>query len=434
MECGVVLWSQRGALLATLVAKTAYSLGPGVLAQVAPEPVSAAEPAEANERGICELVPRLPKAEVLHVGAVFAPAGVTMVRLALVRAGQPVFEKRKLAKVADGSPGLGALGRASPERRAALRGAREPEADGSGVLALAPDYDFSFHQVAPADQRVDRLLPGDQLVLGNLHPDVAELVVALPSRGPAARALLGSQAATLAFECKRVLLDTDRKRMTLTWLAELTLPGLHAVPHVLIEARAPEPSAPVAPAFDARSLLRQVAPGPVPAPALAKGAGAPPPVAVGTVLLDEPAPAQAGTLIVDEGAVQHRTLPFAGGSSGAAARVADASATPWGGPLPVAPRAPVAAPGAGTMALDVDEPPAPRLPPPPAPPPPVPPVAASPALEPPPAPPSAPAADARKSDPWAKLPEAAQAPPPPPSAPKAEPRANALKLLYKKLK
>ncbi len=495
-----LLWTHRGALLVTVVLKTAYALVAGPAAAVAPDPVDDEDrhyrddPARAV-RSASDLAPRIPRAEIVHAGAVFAPAGITMVRLALVRGGQTVLEKRALAQAASDSPGLGPRGRTSAERVARLGGAAPPVTDAQGVLALPDDFDFAFHQAAPADQQCDRLVGGDQILLGNLHPDAADLGFVLPSRAPAARALLGGEQAPLVIECKRVVIDTDRRRCTLVWLAELELPGLDAVPHLRLEARAPDapldPVAPAPPAFAAHEILRRIAasgaaptaPAHAPAqPAAAAPAHAPartgaagtvvmdsitpapapkPFVTTGTVFLEDapaPAPPAPGTMFLDDPAAPTPTaaLPFAARPPAPAAppRLADGAATPWGNaPIAAAPRAPM--PGAATMAIDVEVAPPPSAPafharalaapPPPFVPPPnfsAPPPPAFAPPEPPPdfAAPEPPRASAPRpaiaADPWAKAaPEAAPtAAPQPPPQPKAAPKADALKLLYKRLK
>ena len=267
LEAGTLLWTHRGALNVTVVLRTAYALFAG---PSSPLPADAVDPEDrhyrddpsATVRTAADVAPRVPRAEVVHAGAVFAPAGVTLVRLALSRQGRMIFDKRALASAKNDSPGLGPLGRRSAERLAVLRGAPEPLADANGVLALPDDHDFGFHQCAPTDQRLDSLVGGDEILLGNLHPEIAELVISLPTTAPAARAILGGEEAPLLLECKRVLLDTDRRRFTLTWYAELELPGLDVVPHLRIEARAPE--APAPPAFDPRNMLRKIAATPPP--------------------------------------------------------------------------------------------------------------------------------------------------------------------------
>ncbi len=321
VTAGTLLWTQGGALRVTLVLRTAYALTPGALTPVQPEGVAAqdrhhhGDPARAV-RTAADLAPRLPRAEVVHAGAVIAPAGVTMVRLALFREKEALFDKRAIATTKDDSPGFGPLGRTSPARRAALRGGADPAPDAMGTLPLSPDFDFGFYQSAPADQQVDRLMGGDQILLGNLHPELPELSVVVPSRAPTARALLGGEEAPLVLECKRVVLDTDARSYALVWYAELELPGFAAVPYLRIEARTPDaipaapPAQPQPPApYDPRQILSRLAGARPQAPPSAPPAGVRQ-TAEGTVLLDPhgaPDDDTAATLLVGGPAQPHAT-------------------------------------------------------------------------------------------------------------------------------
>jgi hypothetical protein len=453
---GTLLWTFDGELRVTVVLRTAYALAAGNLEPREPEAIAlhdrhyADDPARAV-RTPSDLAPRLPRAEVLHAGAVVAPAGVTMVRLAVSRDGAIISDKRAVAMAKNDSPGLGPTPRA----------AGEPACDANGVVLPPPGFDFGVYQRAPLDQQIDRLIGGDQIFLGNLHPDLAELAVVIPRRAPSARASLGRQEAPLLLACRRVLLDTDRRTYTLVWYGELELPGIAAVPHLRIEARSADaPAAPAAPvqappqpiatptAADPRQLLQRIV-ARAQVAGTAAAAGAPTRVtAAGTVLIEEPAPARpapaqaavAGTLIVDAAPPPAAAaLPFAPAPAPAPAerRVASVEATPWAGAAPRAAPQPASF-GVGTMAIDVDPPAnAERLPPPPAPPPPAPPAALvdpPPRLEPPaPSAPAkivtmaepraaapAPAPKPEQGSPW-RAPEPAPVapkPPPPPAAPK----------------
>ncbi len=288
VEAGALLWAQRGALNVTVISKTAFALAAGARVTLPPDPVDPFDRHHGDDptraiRTPSDVVIRLPMAEIFHAGAVVAPAGVTMVHLSIAREGRKVLDHRALAKRADDSTGLG------PQRRTT----HVPPTDRNGVVVLPDDHDFRTEQRAPAELRLDRLMGGDVITLGNLHPDVPELGVSLPSRAPAARAILGGEEAPLTMSCQRALFDTDRRVVTLTWLAELELPGLEAVPHLRVEIRAadapPAPrQAPVAGAapFDPRDVLRRIAAtparnapsGPPPAPSAPPPApSAPPP-------------------------------------------------------------------------------------------------------------------------------------------------------------
>ena len=149
LEAGTLLWTRGGALHVTLVLRTTYALGAGPPTLLAAGAVEGedhhyqGDPARAV-RTAADLAPRVPRADIVHAGAVIAPAGITVVRLALFRQGRALFDKRATAAIKNDSTGLGPLGRAAPQRRAALRGAAEPTIAANGVIALPDDFDFTF--------------------------------------------------------------------------------------------------------------------------------------------------------------------------------------------------------------------------------------------------------------------------------------------------
>jgi len=252
VEHGALIWFYRRTLHVALVLRTSHTLDAGPLRSVLADPVDDRDRHYGNVpthplRTVSDLVPHLPRAELVHAGAVVAPSGTAPVRLSLVRGGKPILDKHGVASSRHPSPGLGPIDKRSPERFALLRGAPEPQLGADAILRLPDDMDFSFYQCAPRDQQCDRIDGGDQIVLDNLHPEHSRLVVLLPSRAPMARAYLGNEVAPLLLECKRVLLDTDRRRITLNWYADIELPGTSALPYLRIEAIAPDGARPDTP-------------------------------------------------------------------------------------------------------------------------------------------------------------------------------------------
>jgi hypothetical protein len=443
-----VVWTWRGSAALSVAVKTSYTLTAGGISPSAPEPFDPNDQPYAGStslRTAAESVLRLGRAELLHAGAVVAPAGVTMVRLAASRAQKVFVDKRAMAKKSDPSPGLGPAARSLAPRPAAA----------GGIVALPDGFDFARDQAAPPDQQCADLVAGDQVLLANLHPDAAQVVFSIPA-APAARAVADGHVAPLTLACRRLVADTDARRLTLLWLAELPLRSLDIVPRLCVEVLgpaaqgsaqapgpAPSPARPAPPPAPARApsaleLLRGAARAPAPAP-VAAGGGAP-----GTMLIEEPAPPAAsppGTMVIDSPAPAATATPFGAVSPRAGSAGARSDATPWGeSSLLARPLAPI---GAGTLAVDLDErsgllatpalavatpPPAPTPPamPPPESPPPFP-MASPPA---PPAPAADPWAKPEELDPWAQ-PEPAPTPAAPPP-PKPAPRANALKMLYKR--
>lgn len=106
--------------------------------------------------------------------------------------------------VPSGPAGLAAIPGHWPLRASLLGGLSPIELDTAPEVELPDDFDESYFQAAPEDQRVDELRAGDTLMLVNLHPELATLRVTLPD----ARAVALAQTrggARLPFELR---LDT----------------------------------------------------------------------------------------------------------------------------------------------------------------------------------------------------------------------------------
>src|SRR5689334_22957992 len=131
LSTGSLLWTQRGALMVTLVLRTTYTLAAGPPSPLPADAVDREDRHHGDDparevRTAADIAPRVPFAEIVHAGAVVAPAGVTVVRLALSRQGRSILDKRAVASAKNDSPGLGPLGRREAERLALLRGEPEP--------------------------------------------------------------------------------------------------------------------------------------------------------------------------------------------------------------------------------------------------------------------------------------------------------------------
>ena len=120
LESGSLLWTYRGGLNVTIVLRTSYALaaGPAVLLPADAVDREDRHYGDAPGRAVrtaSDVVPRVPRAEIVHAGAVFAPAGVTMVRLLLSREGRRVFEKRAVASAQSSSKSSSSRRRSSTE-------------------------------------------------------------------------------------------------------------------------------------------------------------------------------------------------------------------------------------------------------------------------------------------------------------------------------
>jgi hypothetical protein len=109
------------------------------------------------------------------------------------------------------------LGEAGASLRATRFGAVWPEA--WIEHGVPEDADFSFFQVAPADQQLERLPTDLHVVLENLSPKSAILGTRLP--GHRVRGFAGPSATEVEFSCDTLVVDTDRQVATLTWRATI---------------------------------------------------------------------------------------------------------------------------------------------------------------------------------------------------------------------
>ncbi|MGK4008583.1 DUF2169 domain-containing protein [Sorangium sp. So ce1036] len=74
--------------------------------------------------------------------------------------------------------GLGPIPSIVPSRTRLLRGLARAELE--GVASIPDGFDWSYYQSAPADQRFDRVLGGEQIVLEGLRPHHPALTTRLP--------------------------------------------------------------------------------------------------------------------------------------------------------------------------------------------------------------------------------------------------------------
>ncbi|MCC6525174.1 MAG: DUF2169 domain-containing protein [Polyangiaceae bacterium] len=246
---GTVLWRWAGQVNVTIVVKACFALEPGGVMRVcAPEPLRVADEHFGGQptRSICgarEIAPQLAACDVTLVGHAYAPQGGATrmaVRLAMNRDGHTVLDKtlhvygdrgpdgeparfevmpleheRALGGIgfADNPLGVGAPG--SPERKPNLVAVDAP---GTRVAVLAPipamfparrkllrglprrkvesllaelpdDFDWSYFQAAPEDQRLQVLRGDEWLGLDGLHPTVPRLQTRLPGLRGWARVL-----------------------------------------------------------------------------------------------------------------------------------------------------------------------------------------------------------------------------------------------------
>ncbi|HRI69919.1 MAG TPA: DUF2169 domain-containing protein [Polyangium sp.] len=129
--------------------------------------------------------------------------------------------------------GFGPIAPSWPERKS-LIDAREGEWDPSlwHEKPLAPYVDASFFQVAPADQRLERMTGDERIQLENLHPEYSRFSTRLNAGRPYGIAQKpGKNPIELELRCDTLVIDTERCVATLTWRGSIPL----AYPEELVE-------------------------------------------------------------------------------------------------------------------------------------------------------------------------------------------------------
>lgn len=89
---------------------------------------------------------------------------------------------------------------------------------------LGLDFDASYFQVSPPDQRLEALLPDAELALKNLHPAHSRLVTRFPGLLPRAFVEVGQASATpLSLRADTLWVDTDRSLCTVTYRGQVAI-------------------------------------------------------------------------------------------------------------------------------------------------------------------------------------------------------------------
>lgn len=293
VSAGVVVWTRAGEAHVTVVAKQRARLAPeGEAHGHEPAPLALTERTlegrpTASVDEPCDLVPTLPRAEVLVRGSAFAPGGVPTralsVRLGLARGSTMVLDK--LLEVVRVEPfvelpltwerAYGGLGFADnpvgvghgEARLPDVRGPRHGEPAGLGplsllwgassrllggaprpklgqpVVALAELIDLAYFQASPRDQQVGALEGDEWLLLQHLHPAHPLLRARLAVSRVSAR--LSTHAEPLSLALARVLVRPSELSVDLTLRATARLASLEAARglSVMVDATSGEPGA-----------------------------------------------------------------------------------------------------------------------------------------------------------------------------------------------
>jgi uncharacterized protein YjbI with pentapeptide repeats len=223
-----------------------------------------------------DYVPRKPSVDVIVTGAVYAPPGERVaertVRFALLSGDKPLIDKRiravggreRDASGAVGAPapfaymplryelayggatsksnpiGVGAdtgdprqpnllnpdnaqlvagLGPVPPAwwwRRRALAGTTPPVLS-DATPTIPSTIDFAYFNAAPPDQRIQRLVGDETVVMAGLHPSLAEASLPLPGQRAHAMLEVRGKRREVALSLDTLWLESDSLRCTLTW-------------------------------------------------------------------------------------------------------------------------------------------------------------------------------------------------------------------------
>jgi len=111
--------------------------------------------------------------------------------------------------------GFGPIAPTWPTRAHALGAHARTGIDALLETGLPEDFDYSYFQIAPRDQQLDRFSTDAQVLLENLVGGIDRLVTRLP--GHRARAILEPSGREIELIPDTVWIDTDHLQLTITW-------------------------------------------------------------------------------------------------------------------------------------------------------------------------------------------------------------------------
>ncbi|WP_437715852.1 DUF2169 domain-containing protein [Sorangium sp. So ce448] len=304
-----VVWRARGRLNLTVIAKATFALIDGAkMIPVAPQGIVEADIHHHNNPGrsvrlTSDLAPYLARIDVFFTGHAHAPPGLPAapfsVRLALFAGERPILDKalsiepgsaekavpliyeRAFGGIGmadnpfgtarptvldparrDRPAGFGPIGSVWPSRRRLLGPTTRKALEGP-ILEIPDDFDWSYFQAAPPDQRVEALAGDEWLVLAGVHPTLAVLRTRLPGaralahvHGLSAFGVREGQPLDLVLDTVHV--DGDRQSCSLVWRRSFPLAGEAALAAVRVVVGVEVPGAP--PAWLAPAEIAMAAP------------------------------------------------------------------------------------------------------------------------------------------------------------------------------
>ncbi|AUX29285.1 MULTISPECIES: DUF2169 domain-containing protein [Sorangium] len=232
-----LVWGLRGQRYVTAVVKATFGLvAEGAMALGEPDPIVPGEvpdPSGVGLRSAGDLAPYLGEVDVLLTGHAEVPptvAGEIQVRLAVVQEGAlrldrcvtldgsaPGSEGQRRVRV----DGTGPLSRRWP-RREALLGAVDPRRLEGVALEVPDGLDWGYFQAAPPEQRMERLLGDEWVVLGGIVAQRPRLRTQLPGARGVARLYRREErapreGAALSLRADTLLIDADRRCCSVVW-------------------------------------------------------------------------------------------------------------------------------------------------------------------------------------------------------------------------
>jgi hypothetical protein len=318
--CAAVPWRNAGQLRLTVVVKASFAVVPdGDMTLAEPVEIHRTDVPQRNNPTLSagfarETAPYLPRADVVLTGSAYAPEGTQVpaltVRFALFR-DRPLLEKRihvygdrrgqeivpwsRIPLVyeraygglghADNPFGTGnkelskppnLVDPADPTRpacfaplsaswptRKRLLGKPQYEGLRRAIPEVGADFDWSYFQAAPPDQRVDHLAGDEWVVFDGMHPELPRVQSRLPGARAFARVFGLSDAGRgqpLGLVADMLAVDADEMVCSVVWRAGFPIPGEEALGAIRIVAGVETASAPI----DWEAALAAAAPAAVP--------------------------------------------------------------------------------------------------------------------------------------------------------------------------
>jgi hypothetical protein len=264
-----VAWRARAVLRVTVVVKATFALLPDApMTLLAPDPI---EPDEAEGdpgyglRAAGDLAPYLGQTDVLLAGHAHAAPGASSVtaRFAIVRDEETLIEKALelavppgalLSSRGAGTPatlriplaGMSPLSKHWPVRKRLLQGL-DPRSLEAPIAEIPEPFDWNYFQAAPLDQRIEALQGNEWVLLGCMHPGLAEFGSRLPGARGVARLYgraPGLRGRAIPLTEDTLCIDVDRQRCSVLFRghfpvsSEQEFASLHIVAGVELPGRA----------------------------------------------------------------------------------------------------------------------------------------------------------------------------------------------------